>query len=595
MSEMTVEAKSPSVWSILQPVGGKIRFAMVLSALASAFTILGLVALSWALQHLLIKPDQFPWPAMGLAGLSVALSYVFKLWSFNRSHYAAFRLETVLRHKLAAHLAKVPLGYVDDTGPAAIAKIMMDDVKALHAFVADSTPLYARAYVSPAISFAVLFLLDWRLGLVATAVLVFGFAVIAKTMSNSGEMMNRFNLAREQVSISVVEYVQAMPVVRSFDSGTATFGRYQKALENYLDVVLQWYRKAGFSARFSMAILNPLPTITVVLWFGVWLFLRDALSFATFVAVLLICTGMAEALLPLMSLKHLISRTQKSVQRIQQVFETPILVEVAPGEAQFPSDSSIEFRNVGFRYSVDKPMVLENISFSIKPGTLTALVGPSGAGKTTVARLVARFWDTSEGQILIGGVDLHSIPTEVLMQQVALVFQDTFLFSGTIAENIMIGMPNASLEDVIEAAKAAQAHEFIISFPEGYQTLCGERGIFLSGGQKQRITIARAILQNRPILVLDEATAFADAENEAAIIKALSHLMEERTVLMIAHRLSTIRGADQILVFNHGRLDDCGKHDELVLKAGVYARLWSHYERAQDWRLTGGLCDEQRK
>ncbi len=595
MSEMTVEAKSPSVWSILQPVGGKIRFAMVLSALASAFTILGLVALAWALQLLFIKPDQFPWPAMGLAALSVALSYVFKLWSFNQSHYAAFRLETVLRRKLAAHLAKLPLGYVDDTGPAAIAKIMMDDVKALHAFVADSTPLYARAYVSPAISFVVLFILDWRLGLVATAVLAFGFAVIAKTMSNSGEMMNRFNLAREQVSISVVEYVQAMPVVRSFDSGTATFGRYQKALENYLEVVLQWYRKAGFSARFSMAILNPLPTITVVLWFGVWLFLRDALSFATFVAVLLICTGMAEALLPLMSLKHLISRTQMSVQRIQQVFETPVLVEVAPGEAQFPSDSSIEFRNVGFRYSVDKPMVLENISFSVKPGTITALVGPSGAGKTTVARLVARFWDSSEGQILIGGVDLHSIPTEALMQQVALVFQDTFLFSGTIAENIMIGMPNASLKDVIEAAKAAQAHEFIISFPEGYQTLCGERGIFLSGGQKQRITIARAILQNRPILVLDEATAFADAENEAAIIKALSHLMKERTVLMIAHRLSTIRGADQILVFNHGRLDDCGKHDELVSKAGVYARLWSHYERAQDWRLTGGLCDDQRK
>jgi ATP-binding cassette, subfamily B, bacterial IrtA/YbtP len=587
MSEITVAAKSPSIWSILQPVIGKIRFAMVLSALASAFTILGLVALAWALQLLFLKSDQFPWPAMGLAALSVTLSYLFKLWSFNQSHYAAFHLETVLRRKLAVHLAKVPLGYVENTGPAALAKIMMDDVKALHAFVADSTPLYARAYVSPIISFVMLFILDWRLGLAATAVLVFGFAVIARTMSNSGEMMNRFNLAREQVSVAVVEYVQAMPVVRSFDSGMTTFGRYQRALENYLEVVLQWYQKAGFSARFSMAILNPMPTIAVVLWFGVWLFLRDGLSFSVFVAVLLICTGMAESLLPLMSLKHLISRTQMSVQRIQEVLETPVLAEVADGVAQFPSDSSIEFKSVGFRYSLDQSMVLENISFAAKPGTITALVGPSGAGKTTVARLVARFWDASEGQILIGGVDIRAVPTEALMQQVGLVFQDTFLFSGTIAENIMIGMPGASLDNVIEAAKAAQAHEFIMSFPAGYQTLCGERGIFLSGGQRQRITIARAILQNRPILVLDEATAFADAENEAAIVKALSHLMKGKTVLMIAHRLPTIRHADQILVFDRGKLDDCGKHDELVSNGGVYAGLWSHYERARDWRLTG--------
>ncbi|MDR6433230.1 ABC transporter ATP-binding protein [Brucella pseudogrignonensis] len=587
MSKIDSEVKPPSVWSILHPVVGKIRFAMVLSAFASAFTVLGLIALAWALQSLFSQSDQFPWVAMGIATLSVALSYVFKLFSFNQSHYAAFRLETLLRRKLAAHLAKVPLGYVEDTGPAALAKIMMDDVKALHAFVADSTPLYARSYVSPLVSFVVLFILDWRLGLVATAVLVFGFGVIAKTMSNSHEMMHRFNLAREQVSISVVEYVQAMPVVRSFDSGTATFGRYQKALENYLEIVLQWYQKAGFSARFSMAILNPMPTVTVVLWFGVWLFLNDGLSLAALVAVLLICTGMAEALLPLMSLKHLISRTQMSVQRIQQVLETPVLKEVEIKDAQLPSNSGIEFKNVGFRYKADQPNVLHDISFIAKPDTITALVGPSGAGKTTVARLVARFWDTSEGQILIGGADLRLIPTESLMQQVALVFQDTFLFSGTIAENITIGMPDASLDDVIEAAKAAQAHEFIMSFPAGYQTLCGERGIFLSGGQRQRITIARAILQNRPILVLDEATAFADAENEAAIVKALAYLMKGKTVLMVAHRLSTIRHADQILVFDRGRLEECGKHDELVAKSGVYARLWSHYERARDWRLTG--------
>ncbi len=587
MSDPQKTQAAPGIWQIMNPVRGKIYYAMFLSALAALATVLALIALAWEVHLLLGGPRVFPWQPLVAAAVFTAVAYVLRLLAFNQSHYAAFRLETVLRKGLSDHLAQVPLGYVQQNGAAGLAKVMMDDVKNLHAFVADSTPLYARAYVSPVLTFIALFILDWRLALAATAVLVAGLGIIARTMRNSGEVMHEFNLAREQVSVSVVEYVQAMPVVRTFDSGTATFGRYQRALQAYLDIVLNWYRMAGFPARFSQVILNPMPTVAVVVWLGGWLVTRDALAVSTWVAVLLICTGMAESLLPLMSLKHLIARTEISIHRINEVMSQPALPEVAAGAAQMPVDASVRFEQVGFRYTADGAMVLQDISFTAEPGTITALVGPSGAGKTTVARLIPRFWDVNEGTIFVGGADIRKIRTDVLMQQVAFVFQDTFLFADTIAANIRLGLPDATDEDVIAAAKAAQAHEFIMELPSGYDTLTGERGVFLSGGQRQRITIARAILQNRPILVLDEATAFADPENEAALLAALSHLMRGKTVLMIAHRLSTIRDADQILVFDHGCLSEKGRHDQLVANGAVYARLWGHYEKAQGWALMG--------
>ena len=574
-------------WAIMRPVQGPIRFAMILAGLSSVCTLGVLALLAWSVAALLTEPDRWPWLPFGLAATLTVLAFVLRLSAFNKSHYAAFSLENRLRTDLARHLARVPLGYVQQTGSGALAKVMMDDVKALHVFVADSTPLYARAYVSPVFTFILLWWLDWRLALAATAVLAIGMAAVSLAMRGSGEMMQRYHVAGENVSKAIVEYVQAMPVVRTFDTGATTFQRYQRALDAFMSVVLAWYRMAGFPSRLSVAILNPMPTLVVLAWLGGWLISRDAMDAVTWLAVLLVGTGMAESLLPLMSLRHLVARTQMSIHRIQEVMAEPELSLLQAQQSREPMDGAVCFDQVDFRYASDGPLVLRGLSFEVPQGTVTALVGPSGAGKTTVAKLIPRFWDVSAGCIKVGGVGVREMQPDVLMQHVAFVFQESFLFADTIANNIRLGLESATMEDVKAAARAAQAHEFIERLPKGYNTPVGERGVFLSGGQCQRISIARAILQNRPILVLDEVTAFADPENEAALVAALSNLMRGKTVLMVAHRLSTIRNVDQILVFDQGRLVEQGRHDALVAQGGVYARMWSNYEKAQGWALLG--------
>lgn len=464
------------VWGVMRPVQGQIRFAMVLAGLAAACALGALTALSWAVAAMLAEPGRWPWLPLGLAAALTALAFVLRLSAFNQSHYAAFRLETRLRTDLAGHLARVPLGYVQQTGSGALTKVVMDDVKALHVFVADSTPLYARAYVSPALTFALLWWLDWRLALAATAVLAVGMAVVSLAMRGSGQMMQRYHAAGENVSKAVVEYVQAMPVVRTFDTGATTFQRYQRALDAFMDVVLQWYRMAGFSSRLSVAILNPLPTLAALVWLGGWLISHDTLDAGTWLAALLVGTGMAESLLPLMSLKHLVAKTQMSIHRIQEVMDEPELPEPDMVRAKIPRDAGVRFEAVDFRYTADGELVLRDVSFDAPPGSVTALVGPSGAGKTTVARLIPRFWDVSSGCIRVGGVDVREMLPEVLMQQVAFVFQDTFLFADTIAGNIRQGLAAATMDEVIAAARAAQAHEFIERLPQGYDTPVGERG-----------------------------------------------------------------------------------------------------------------------
>ena len=584
LSGVQPSRRDRSPWRIMDPVRGGIRLAMALAIGGSALSVLSLALVAFTLHALLTTPHTWPWALMtGLLASTVG-AFLLRQAAFRHSHYAAFRLEAILRTRLADHIAHLPLGRVQTLGAGQIAKVIHDDVKALHVFVADSTPMVARAYASPLLATLVLLWLDWPLALAALAVPVTGFAILGVIVRNSRETSERYNSAREQVAAAVVEFVQAMPVVRTFDTGSTSFGRYQRALLDYLKVLKDWYASVRFSSRFSLAILSTLPTLTVLLWVGGWRFAHGTQDFSTWIAALLIGAGLAEAILPMMSLHHLVQKTRISIERIQQILAEPPLPEV-PAPGRQPADASVVFEHVSFSYEKADIPALQDVSFTAAPGTITALVGPSGAGKSTVARLIPRFWDVDTGRVRVGGTDVRDMTADTLMQQVAFVFQDTFLFATSIANNIRLGCPDASMDDVIAAARAAQAHDFISALPKGYETRAGERGTFLSGGQRQRITIARAILQNRPILVLDEATAFADPENEAALVRALSALMHGKTVLMVAHRLATIQNADQILVFDQGRLAERGQHDDLLQRHGVYARLWQSGQDAGQWTL----------
>ena len=584
LSGVQPSRRDRSPWRIMDPVRGGIRFAMALAIGGSALSVLSLALVAFTLHALLTAPHTWPWALMAGLLASTVGAFLLRQAAFRHSHYAAFRLEAILRTRLADHIAHLPLGRVQTLGAGQIAKVIHDDVKALHVFVADSTPMVARAYASPLLATVVLLWLDWPLALAALAVPVTGFAILGTIVRNSRETSERYNSAREQVAAAVVEFVQAMPVVRTFDTGSTSFGRYQRALLDYLKVLKDWYASVRFSSRFSLAILSTLPTLTVLLWVGGWRFAHGTQDFSTWIAALLIGAGLAEAILPMMSLHHLVQKTRISIERIQQIqAETPLPEVPAPGRQ--PADTSVVFEHVSFSYEKADIPALQDVSFTATPGTITALVGPSGAGKSTVARLIPRFWDVDAGRVRVGGTDVRNMTADTLMQQVAFVFQDTFLFATSIADNIRLGCPDASMDDVIAAARAAQAHDFISALPRGYETRAGERGTFLSGGQRQRITIARAILQNRPILVLDEATAFADPENEHKIQEAFAQLIRGKTVFVIAHRLSTITTADQIIVFEKGHINTVGTHNELLQKSLLYQRMWDAHNRAKEWEL----------
>ncbi|WP_041796060.1 ABC transporter ATP-binding protein [Pararhodospirillum photometricum] len=580
----------PGLWSLMACVRGRIVLAMGMAALGMACTITAVLPLAAALDTLQGGTPDVPlvggWSGGALVALAALLilgGLSLRTLSFIVSHLAAFDLEERIRLDLADHLARLPLGTVITTGAGALTKIVQGDVRSLHAFVADSTPLVARNIAAPLVSLGWLLVIDARLALVALALFAGGMVAMRLAMKDYVTLRERYDRAREAIQAAVIEFVQAMPVVRLFDDASTSFGRYTTALDTFRTVFKGWVQASGLSGRIALLALSPLPTLIAVTLVALGLYALGGLGFAGLVAVLMLSTGVADALLPLMWMSEFIRKARAGALRVHDLASISPLPE--PTQPQKPRDASITFERVSFTYPGRRTPALDDVSFTVAPGSVVAVVGPSGAGKSTLARLIPRFWDVDAGQIRVGGVDVRDCASDDLMAQVAFVFQETFLFNTTLLENIRLGRPDASLDDVKAAARAAQIHDLIESLPQGYDTPVGDRGARLSGGQRQRLTIARALLRDAPILVLDEATAFADAENEALLVQALATLMRGRTVLIIAHRLSTIRDADQILVFDQGRLSEQGRHAELLAHNGLYARLWQTHEAARAWTL----------
>ena len=502
------------------------------------------------------------------------------------SHIAAFNILYEIRMQLVQKMVRLPLGFFSRRASGELKKIMSDDVERIELFIAHHIPDIVTALLFPLILVSYMFAVDWRLAIVVLAVLAMAFYVMGRmyTGKKIREVSKRYVETLGRMNASIVEYIRGIQVVKTFTESTNAYRKLNDDIKEYRkfanEVNVQYQPTyVGFLTILSSALLFIIPV-------AVWLLVGSA-SYATFVPVLLMFLFFGVAVffpvLKLLWIGSFLNQNNMGVQKIDDILYMDEIEE--PDIPRHPKDASVEFRNVSFAYATTP--ILKAISFISHPGTITALVGPSGAGKSTVAMLAARFWDVQSGEILIGGVPVKEIPTSVLMDNVAFVFQDNMLFFDTIEENIRMGNKTATFEEVARAACAAQCHEFIESLPNGYQTLVGEGGIYLSGGEAQRIALARAILKDSPIILLDEATAFADPENEGKILAAFSHLIKGKTVLVIAHRLSTITNADRILYVDKGVIAEQGTHEQLLALKGEYARMWETYNRAKRWTIGG--------
>lgn len=494
------------------------------------------------------------------------------------SHIAAFNILFELRKFIADKVGKLPMGYLTNRNSGALKKILSDDVERIESFIAHQIPDFVKGIALPIITIVFLFSQDWRLAAISFVPLLVLAVMIPKMYGGRNkQLIKDYHQSLEDMNAGIVEYVRAMPVMKIFGQSAETFDKYGNTVKRFNSFVAEWVKSStpGFAVFMSFTSNAMLPVLAL----GLYLYFQNGVTLATLLLFLILGTGYIKPLFVLSNMGMQLSIINRGVEQIDELLYQEDLKENTG--IREPDNFNISFTDVSFAYQ-GKNLVLRNISFEIKEKTITALVGPSGAGKSTVGQLLSRFWDVNDGGIYIGGKDIREYPTEQLMQMVSFVFQDSFMFQQSMYDNIRMGM-NKSREEVEQAAKAAQIHDLILSLPDGYETLFGQSGVHLSGGEQQRFQLARAILKDAPILILDEATAFADPENEYKIQQAFSQLIKNKTVLIIAHRLSTITDADQILLFDKGELSAKGKHNELLQNSELYQRMWNAHIRAKEF------------
>lgn len=540
------------------------------------------------------------WALYGLAGLIVG--YVLAYAGGMMAHTFAYRVICGVRLKVAEHIGKLPMGYVTNNSIGKMKQVLDADVEQIETFLAHQLPDFVSTIVMLLAMFIIMFSQNVWLALACLLPIVVGFvcqfAVMIKILK-SGGLKENFD-ALEKISSSSIQYVQGMPSIKIFGQTVKSFRKFYEDIISYRDFTTKMTEviRPGY-VLFRMFVLS---VATFIVPVGLLLFLQkpgDVAFVVTFLFFLIVGPGAATPTLKLRSFSESMNVVTEGVKRVDEVLNEKLLPEPTHkgspsgregglGRSKAQAGYDISFHNVSFSYEAEGRKILDNVSFAAKQGEITALVGPSGAGKSTIAELIPRFWDVTEGSIEIGGVDIRDLSIHDLMEQMAFVFQESFLFSDTIFNNIALGKPGATKEQVEQAAKAAQCHDFIMALPNGYQTKIGDGGVYLSGGEQQRVSIARAILKNAPILILDEASAYADAENEHEMQIALQSLIKNKTVIMIAHRLTTICNANQILVVDSGQIKEHSTHDELLKKHGLYAAMWDAGVNSATWTIRTG-------
>jgi ATP-binding cassette subfamily B protein len=554
-------------------------------SLAVIGTLLGLVpfVLIYLMTVELLNPpiDQnYIWILAAVSVVAIFLKSLCNGLAISISHRAANAIACDVRLAIAKKLNRLPLGYFNQNSAGQIKKVMADDTENIEEALGHILPEFISAVTLVLFTTIYLFTVDWRMTLATLAVFPIALAGQAWSVQAAVKPLYKpFHDSLEDMNNTIIEYVRGMKVVKAFGQTATSYEKYENAVNRYHKIYEEWVWKSlpGLSVFFVGITAN----IVTILPVGAWLYISGRIDMSTLILFLVLGLSFNAPLSKLMSILSDGYYMFEGIKRIEQILNERSL---PLSESDFqPENSSVEFHNVAFGYN--NKQVLRDITFTAKQGTITALIGPSGAGKTTVARLIPRFWDADSGEILIGGVNVKDMSFETLMSQVALVFQDIFLFDDTILENIRLGNPKASDPEVVEAAKMARVHEFVEALPQGYETVAGSRGAKLSGGQKQRIAIARAILKNAPIVVLDEATAFLDPENEAKIQEAIGSLIQNKTLIVIAHRLSTITDSDQIILLDKGTIVDRGCHPELLQTSELYSKMWQAHSAAQDLKF----------
>lgn len=589
-----MKEKKKSTMAVLMHYAGDHKYFTYASAvLASVSALIALIPFYdvWRMikEILEVRPDfskavnisSYGRQAVGFA----LLSMVFYIAALMCSHKAAFRVQANMRISMMQHIMKLPLGYVEAEGTGKIRKIVADSSAATETFLAHNLPDKAVSYATPVGLLIMMMAFDWKLGLICLIPAVIAFALMGTLMMGPkmAEDMKQYQNALETMSAEAVEYVRGVPVVKTFGQTVFTFKRFKNAIDEYEKWTLGYTKNMMLPMVCFTTAANAIFAAIIIAAFvftgnGV----TDEFVLNLFFYVL-ITSVLTVTLMKVAYAGESQMIVNDALNRVYGILETEPLSESQKNEQ--PKDSSIELSDVTFAYAGAKNNAIDGISLSVRSGEHIALVGPSGGGKTTLASLIARFWDVKSGSIKIGGTDVRSVSSDELMNYVSYVFQDSRLLKMSIMDNIRMGRPGASDEEVMQALRDAQCMDIIEKFPDGVNTMIGSKGIYVSGGECQRLSIARAFLKNAPVLILDEATAFADPDNEVLVQQAFEKLSKDKTVIMIAHRLSTVTNADCIYVLSDGKIAESGTHSGLISENGIYSHMWNEYNKSVNWQV----------
>lgn len=565
---------------------GKMRISILLAVLGEIFGIVPFLMVALLADELYhgtatIQRVLF---FSGIAAICQLIKMLLTWRSSLMSHKISFTILKNIREAITDRMAKVPMGVMLETPTGTFKNLIVDNVAKLEDSMAHFMPELPSNIAAPLCSILLIFILDWRMGLASLITIPLGILFFAAMMRGYGPRMENYMRSANDMNSSLVEYVSGIQVIKAFNRSASSYGKYSKSVNYFHDSTMEWWSQCWFWNAAARAVLPS--TLLGTLPVGAWLYMEGTLSLPVFLISLVVPLGFVAPLMKVSEAMEQVSMIKGNLEQVTAFLKTPELVR--PSEPVSLGERTYQFEDVHFGYKETE--VLHGISFQTRPGTMTAIVGPSGSGKSTIAKLMAGFWDVTSGSVRFGGQYIRQIPFEQLMGEISYVAQDNFLFDKSIRENIRMGNPAATDEEVEDAAKAANCHDFIMQLEQGYDTLAGDAGDRLSGGERQRITIARAMLKPSSVVILDEATAYADPENEALIQQAISKLVAGKTLIVVAHRLNTIRNADQILVVANGNIAGRGTQEELLRECPIYQKMWQDYAGTiEEADLKGGV------